>query len=377
MLNLFILLASPAASAMAPASHATDARPYQSFDLEVPYVPSIARIDGENRLVYELHATNFSRRTLAIGEIALIDAVTGARIADIDPATAIRRVGAEGDDMRRLAPGQRAIVYISVAWPDHDRTPLTHRITFDAELDGAATDRVTIQGGRITPAAPFTAALGAPLRGGPWTAVALPEHNAGHRRYAYAVGGRVHLPGRHAIDWMPAVGFIPASAGTDVGADGSRADVLAVSDGQIVAVKEPPPPGARPSVEDETGAMIVLRLPDGRYAHYQHLQPGIALAAGATVRRGDVIGRVGSSGHVTRPHLHFHVADGIAPLDSEGLPYRLNAGRIVGRYESHDAFEEGVAWRPMPARPIDGLPAPHSVILFGDGRVDDAGPSAR
>ena len=143
--------------------------------------------------------------------------------------------------------------------------------------------------------------------------------------------------------------------------------MLAVADGEIVAVREPAAASAPRSVEDETGAMIVLRLPDGRYAHYQHLEPGIAVRVGERVQRGQVIARVGSSGHVTQPHLHFHVADGITPLDSEGLPYRLDAGRIVGRYTSFEAFNEGQAWQLAAARPVDGLPAANSVIVFSGG----------
>lgn len=193
--------------------------------------------------------------------------------------------------------------------------------------------------------------------------MSLPDVDNGHRRYPYAVSGRVRIPGRHAIDWMPASGFNAGSTGTGVAADGSGADVLAVADGEIVAVKEPPGPNARPSIEDETGAMVVLRLPDGRHVFYQHLAPGIPVTVGERVRRGQVIARVGSSGHVTQPHLHFHVADGIAPLDSEGLPYRL-AGRVVGGYATFEAFVGRGAWQPVPAHPVDGLPAANAVILF-------------
>lgn len=363
MLLTFVSLLSLSAAVAAQAVQPAAARPYQSLDLEVPYMPSVARIDGEDRLIYELHATNFSGRTLTVTTIEASNATSGATIARIDPAGMMRRIGVEGGDARNLAPGQRTILYLSVPWAGRGTTPLTHRITFDAARDGAATDRVTIVGGSVTPASPVTTALGAPLRGGPWTAVYLPDHDNGHRRFPYAVSGRVRLPGRHAIDWMPARGFDPASAGASTD-DGSGADVLAVADAQVVAVKEPPAPGGPRSVEDETGAMIVLRLPDGRYAHFQHLEPGLRLSIGATVRRGEVIARVGSSGHVTQPHLHFHIADGIAPLDSEGLPYRLGTGRIVGRYASYDDFDNGAAWQGVSARAIDGLPAPNAVILF-------------
>lgn len=362
---LFTFLSSLLLSAQNPLAEdpAVEVRPYQSLHLEVPYTPSVARIDGEDRLVYELHATSFSARTLTITAIDVYDAASGAQLARIDPARMMRKIGARGEDPESLAPGQRAILYLSVPWTGRSTAPLIHRITFDAAHEGASTDRVAIIGGPFTPVAPSPAELGAPLRGGPWTAVSLPDHDNGHRRFPYAVSGRVRLPGRHAIDWMPARGFDPGSAGGSA-ADGSGADVLAIADAEVVAVKEPPAPGAPRSVEDETGAMIVLRLPDGRYAHYQHLEPGLRLSVGMTVRRGDVIASVGSSGHVTQPHLHFHIADGIAPLDSEGLPYRLGAGRIVGRYLSHDDFDNGAPWQRVPARSIDGLPAANSVILF-------------
>jgi len=163
---------------------------------------------------------------------------------------------------------------------------------------------------------------------------------------------------------MPAAGFDPASTGQGVAPDGSGADVLAVADAEIVTVKTERPPGAHPNVEDETGAMIVLRLVDGRHAFYQHLAPGLSLRPGMPVRRGEVIGKVGASGHVTQPHLHFHVADGATPLDSEGLPYRFGAGRIAGQYRDIADFDAGKSWQAETPRPIDGLPPANAVILF-------------
>ncbi|WP_439567942.1 M23 family metallopeptidase [Sphingopyxis sp.] len=360
----FTLLATLSTSVAVPVEPPAAVRPYQSLHLEVLYVPSIARIDGEDRLVYELHATNFAAQPLAVTAIELCAAADGARLARIDPVGAMRRIGAQAGGATEIAPGGRAIFYLSVAWTAKAPRPLFHRISLTPARSERAGTSVAIAGGEFTPTRAFTTTLGAPLRGGPWTAVALPDIDNGHRRFPYAVSGRVRLPGRHAIDWMPAAGFDPGSTGTDVAADGSGADVLAVADGEVVTVKDGAAPGARASVEDETGAMIVLRLPDGRYAFYQHLAPGIGIKAGMRVRRGQVIGRVGSSGHVTQPHLHFHIADRTAPLDGEGLPYRFGAGRIVGRYADRDDFNQGKAWQAAAPRAIDGLPPANAVIIF-------------
>lgn len=357
---LFLLLS--AAPDTPPAM--AEVRPFQSLHLTVPHSPPVARIDGEDRLVYELHATNFAAQTLTVTAVELRAADDGAIIARIDPARVMRRIGAQPGGAHDLAPGQRAIFYLAVPWRRCDVEPLTHRIGLVPQRADAPGDPVAIEGGAFAPQPATDLDLGAPLRGGPWAAVALPELDNGHRRYPYAVSGRVRLPGRHAIDWMPAAGFDRASAGSDVAADGSGADVLAVADGEILVVKDPAAPEARASVEDETGTMIVQRLPGGRYAFYQHLMPGIPVRQGERVRKGQVIGRVGATGHVTQPHLHFHVADAIAPLDGEGLPYRLAAGRVVGAYATREDFGEGKLWRAETQRPVDGLPAPYAVIRF-------------
>lgn len=352
---LFLLAAAP--DARPPMA---EVRPFQSLHLSIPHAPPIARIDGEERLVYELHATNFSPRTLTVTDIEL-RSVDGESIARLAPDGVMRRIGERAGEAHDLAAGQRAIFYLSVPWNGRSTASLVHRI---ALLPNGADRSVVIEGGAFRPEPATGLALGAPLRGGPWTAVQLPEADNGHRRYPYAVSGRVRLPGRHAIDWMPAAGFDRASAGRDVAADGSGADVLAVADGEILVVKDPAAPGATASVEDETGTMIVQKLPGGRFAFYQHLMPGIPIRPGERVRKGQVIGRVGSTGHVTQPHLHFHVADGIAPLASEGLPYRLAAGRVIGAYPTREDFRGGKLWRAETERAVDGLPAPYAVIRF-------------
>lgn len=355
--SLFFLLLAAAPDARAPMA---EVRPYQSLHLTVPYTPPVARIDGEDRLVYELHATNFSSQTLTVTDIELRSA-DGESIARFAPDGIMRRIGERTGDAHDLTAGQRAIFYLSVPWGSRGTASLVHRI---ALLPNGADRPVAIEGGTFRPEPATELALGAPLRGGPWTAVQLPEADNGHRRYPYAVSGRVRLPGRHAIDWMPAAGFERASAGADVAADGSGADVLAVADGEILVVKDPSAPGATASVEDETGTMIVQKLPGGRFAFYQHLMPGIPIRPGEHVRKGQIIGRVGSTGHVTQPHLHFHVSDGIAPLDSEGLPYRVAAGRVIGTYTDREDFRGGKAWRAETERAVDGLPAPYAVIRF-------------
>lgn len=163
---IFALLIALAAPTPAPIAVPAAVRPFQSLHLEVPYVPSIARIDGVDRLVYELHATNFAAQPLAIDAIDICPAAHGACVARIDPAGPMRRIGAEPGGATEIAPGGRAIFYLSIAWAGGDAKALVHRISLTPIRASGPGARVTIAGGEFTPTRTFAAALGAPLRGG-------------------------------------------------------------------------------------------------------------------------------------------------------------------------------------------------------------------
>ena len=153
---------------------------------------------------------------------------------------------------------------------------------------------------------------------------------------------------------------------------GYGADVLAVSDGVVVAARddftEPATLAGAPeriSIGDATGVYVTLDIGGGRYAFYEHLQPGLAVKVGQKVHRGERLGKLGFTGQASSPHLHFHVANATAPLAAEGMPYHFTSYRLLGQYDSIMEFGKK-PWQPVPtARVISkSLPAPNVVVSF-------------
>jgi murein DD-endopeptidase MepM/ murein hydrolase activator NlpD len=66
------------------------------------------------------------------------------------------------------------------------------------------------------------------------------------------------------------------------------------------------------------GRLVVVRHPDGVRTLYAHLE-SIAVRVGEEVSGGAVLGRVGSSGNSTGPHLHFEVRVRGAAVDPLGV----------------------------------------------------------
>jgi murein DD-endopeptidase MepM/ murein hydrolase activator NlpD len=65
------------------------------------------------------------------------------------------------------------------------------------------------------------------------------------------------------------------------------------------------------------GHWIVIRHPQGLLTIYGHMyRSGVRVKPGQTVKKGDLIGRVGADGQSFGPHLHFAVARGM----TNGLP---------------------------------------------------------
>ena len=66
------------------------------------------------------------------------------------------------------------------------------------------------------------------------------------------------------------------------------------------------------------GRMVVINHNNGMQSYYAHLSK-FDVIAGQEIRQGEVIGRVGSSGRVTAPHLHYEVHVAGIPVN----PYRF------------------------------------------------------
>ena len=74
-----------------------------------------------------------------------------------------------------------------------------------------------------------------------------------------------------------------------------------------------------------TGNYVMIDHRQSEYSLYAHLKPGsVRVKIGDQVKAGDVIGKLGSSGNSTEPHLHFHVCDNANPLLCAGIPVNFS-----------------------------------------------------
>ena len=170
---------------------------------------------------------------------------------------------------------------------------------------------------------------------------------------SFHTGHRWAIPEEFALD-IAKVG----ESGLSHKGDGTRfddyyaygADVLAAADGRVASVandqQEDPSAMQRPDETQEayfarlqkeqgerlakgltaiTGNYVMIDHGKNEYSLYAHLQPGsVGIRVGEQVKAGEVIGKLGSSGNSTEPHLHFHVCDKPDPLMCAGIPVNFS-----------------------------------------------------
>jgi len=366
------------------------------LDIAIAVPPTPVRVDGHQQLDYEVQLTNRSGHRLALEEFVVLDGRDGQPIAQLsgktleqhavilDAAPAPAGAGPSTLPTAPLAPlepGQRAVVFIDVPLPARARIEtVRHRVGY--RLDGARAPAQVTSAPQVLPSTP-PSLLAPPLRGGPWLAIHDADWPRGHRRVFYRVDGKIRLPGRFAIDWvkLDARGrYADGDADLARAWYGRGADVLAVADARVAAVRDGMDEPARISQrthhvpEDDAGNYVVLRLADGRYAFYEHLRKhSIRVAAGERVRVGQVIAALGFSGESTGPHLHFHVADASSPLGGEGLPFEIRAFERLGRYD--DISRMGQPWQAADSDAVQHRewPGSNTVVRFADDPASDDG----
>jgi murein DD-endopeptidase MepM/ murein hydrolase activator NlpD len=85
------------------------------------------------------------------------------------------------------------------------------------------------------------------------------------------------------------------------------------------------------TTEDYGGNTVVQRIRAGVYAFYSHFQPGtIRVKKGDRIRSGEVLGKLGSSGNSTNPHLHFGLQRGPGVLTSDSVPFEIRRYTVTG-----------------------------------------------
>jgi hypothetical protein len=338
--------------------------------------PTPVRSGATQRLAYELHLTNHADAPLVLERIEVLDAASTVPLAALaadELQAALRLAGAARGEppTRTLPPGRSAIAYLDLRFDASRAAPgaLRHRLAWSR--DGAMT---TVEGADTRVSARAPVVLGAPLGDGDWVALYDPAMARGHRRVAFAIDGSLRIPARHAVDWMRVDAGGRLSHGDEqVLANwyGYGADVFAVADATVVAVRDSIAEPARLDattrhpLEDASGNHVSLDLGDGRYVHYEHLQPGsVSVRVGERVKRGAPIARLGFTGDATGPHLHLHVSDGATPLAGEGLPFVLDAYDAVGAFPSMGALGRPYASEPGTRTCTNELPSPAAVVRF-------------
>jgi murein DD-endopeptidase MepM/ murein hydrolase activator NlpD len=154
---------------------------------------------------------------------------------------------------------------------------------------------------------------------------------------------------------------------------GYGSNAIAVADSTVAAVRDDilenkPVEGSRAvrmTKDTIMGNYVVLDLGEQRFALYAHLQPNsVQVKTGATVRRGQILGRIGNSGNSDAPHLHFHVGQAALLTDAvtgqtNPIPYVFEKFEWRGQYTGKGPVPDSQREVRASEMPLD-----HDIVTF-------------
>jgi hypothetical protein len=258
--------------------------------------------------------------------------------------------------------GGTAIVWLDVLFdgPGSTSVPtaLTHRVT--GSVGGGPTTEV--DAGSVAVSTAPAPVLGPPLQGGPWYASdGCCVDDTHHRRGLAPMNGRMLVPQRYAIDWYllddqhRAWTTDPSTITNFLAYD---QPAIAVADGVVVdatdgfadttSLPHPPP---IPPIAETVGNHVTLMIATGVYVMYAHFRKdSVAVKTGQQVKKGDVLGRIGSSGNSTAPHLHFQVNTEPTFFPTDSTPFAFDCLRVDGQVTER-IWDDVLAEQPTPELP--------------------------
>ena len=318
--------------------------------MAIPYPVQIYRGNDIKCLVYELHLVDSLKKPIEFVEFTISSDNT---------------ILLQDSIYERLPKKSDKFRYVKYIWINVDQVPkvLSHRIKFKVDdiLYDFSKDVELINEPIIT--------IGLPVKNGIWYMCDGPSPINSHRNHTTALKSRYdslqdgfklgYSNQRFAIDFEKL-----GDNGRLYKNDGLKnydhfcfkEDVIAVADGVVIGLVDSLPDMPNPPLIEEfensadfTGNLVLLDIGDGLVASYAHLLAySMVVNIGDTLKKGDLIGKIGSSGNSTMPHLHFHiskpdfnivnrtdivgmfiVSEGVSYVFDKYIKYELKSGSIM------------------------------------------------
>jgi hypothetical protein len=334
--------------------------------------------DGAVHLAYELLLTNATGADLRLDRVEVLDAADNQVVASLSGpqlAAATTPVATPtGDDAEPppdppTIPGSStSVVWLDVVPPGAVPAALVHRVSMVIPRPGGDSTVESVVG-RVATSTAAAPVLGPPLQGGPWYASdGCCADDTHHRRGLAPINGEFLVPQRFAVDWYllddrhrALVGdparisdYLSYDKPTIAAADGVVVDAL---DGLPDTTTIPQPPKI-PPIKDTVGNHVILQIAPQTYLLYAHLRPGtVAVTTGQQVRKGDVLGHIGSSGNSTIPHLHFQVLTTPTFFPADSTPFAFDCVDLQGRITER-IWDDVLGLQPNPELPFAAAPDP-------------------
>ena len=347
----------PDPRALLPVSDPLMVSPLVWSVLAKPIYP-VEATDGRIHLVYELNVNNNSRYTVNLDAVEALDARTGLRTGqnqavsvdgqdiagEIRPFSLANPSRNAVDYTSQLGPGQGGVIYYDLSYPTERDLPqsLKHRVVVSFQkTDGTAQSLTSVDTGTEI-SREKVLSIRPPLEGAGW----LIANGSGgivtsHRYTAQPTNGALRSPEHFAIDFIKldqSGRFYTGDRYNNSSYFCYGLNVLSTTNGRVVEVSDgmtdqvpgrlvPPQ-----EVLQYTGNHVVVAIGSGKYALYAHLAPGsVKVKPGDSVKAGQILGQLGSSGNSDAPHLHFQITNSASAFNTVGLPFVFERMRYQGR----------------------------------------------
>jgi hypothetical protein len=315
--------------------------------------------DGKYHVAYDLELTNASPLPATIDKLDVVDASSPTTVIDSYSGPRLVDPDCQQGDCGRLRvlphapatsneiPAQESrVLFIDFAFDSADQAPkaVMHHLYATAAENPGSKIPVTVD----YLAAPFDISagtppvIGPPVKGDRWVALngcCLPGFP--HRSSMATFNGMLINGQRFAIDWKQlneAGAFYEGDKTKNESYVDYGSEIIAVADGTITAALDKldanapgvlpandPVLGPQITVETVEGNHIVQDIGGGSYAFYAHLERGSLLVkVGDTVKKGQVIAKLGNTGNASSSHMHFQLMNSPSVLGGDGVPYVID-----------------------------------------------------